>query len=106
MSDRLSQSKKRDAKRRYAQLTAAIGRVIAEWDPYSLLAHGAPSDEFDSEVSSVAAQVKSIKSELDAALVISRVFSSSFEPQLFTPEACTAVGKRLHTELTAHGFVA
>ena len=35
-----------------------VTRVIAEWDPYALLAGGAPRDEFDAEIASVATQVQ------------------------------------------------
>jgi hypothetical protein len=93
-------------KQQYRELLALVTRVIAEWDPYALLAGGAPRDEFDAEIASVVTQVQRIKSAADAAHVVSRVFSSSFEPDLFTPEACAQVGKRLFAELQARGFVA
>jgi hypothetical protein len=86
-------------------LLALVSAVIGEWDPYALLAGGAPRDEFDQEVSSVMAQVSRIKSATDAAHVISRVFSSSFESGPFIPEACAKVGERLFAELHAQGFI-
>jgi hypothetical protein len=92
-------------KRRYEELSTLVAAVIVEWDPYALLAGGAPRDEFDLEVSSVVTQVPRIKSATDAAHVISRVFSSSFEQGPFTPEACAKVGQRLFAELQARGFV-
>jgi hypothetical protein len=93
-------------KRQYRELLALVTAVIAEWDPYALLAGGAPPDEFDAEVASVVTQVSRIKSAADAAHVVSRVFSSNFEPEPFTPEACAQVGKRLFAVLQARGFVA
>jgi hypothetical protein len=92
-------------KRQHEELSGIVAAVIAEWDPYSLLAGGAPRDEFDPEVSSIVRQVSRIKSATDAAHVISRVFSSSFEQKQFRPEACATVGQRLFAELQAHGFV-
>jgi hypothetical protein len=93
-------------KKQHRELLALVTRVIAEWDPYALLAGGAPRDEFDAEIASVVTQVPRIKSATDAADIVSRVFSSSFEPDLFTPEACAQVGKRLFAELRARRFVA
>ena len=91
-------------KKQYQELVALVARVIKEWDPYVLLATGAPSDEFDNEVSLIVAQVQKITSPIVAAESISRIFSSSFEPELFTPEACAQVGKRLFAELKRHGY--
>ena len=83
-----------------------VARVIAEWDPYSLLAEVAPHNEFDAQVASVVSQIPRITSATDATHVVSRTFSSSFEPDVFTPEVCAKVGKRLFAELEAHGFLA
>jgi hypothetical protein len=87
------------------ELAALVTRVVAEWDPYALLSNGSPNDEFDGEVASIVRQCSRIKSSTDAAHVISRVFASSFEPELFTAEACAQVGSRLFAELRTHGFV-
>jgi hypothetical protein len=92
-------------KRRYQELFALVGEVIRDWDPYELIAGGSPIDEFDSEISSVTAQVSRIKSATDAIRTISCVFSSSFEPQHFTPEACRTVGEKLFLKLQAHDVV-
>jgi hypothetical protein len=82
-----------------------VGSVIREWDPYSLIAGGAPADEFDSEIASVVAQIPRIKTEEEAALVLSRVFSSAFEAERFTLEDCTEAGKRLFAALLVSGLV-
>lgn len=82
-----------------------VGTVIRAWDPYSLLALGAPKDEFDSEIASVVGQIQRIRSAEDAALVISRTFSSAFEPPLFTSEYCQEVGRDLFAALVEHGFI-
>ena len=93
-------------KQQYEDLVALVKHVISEWDPYALLASGSPHDEFDSEVASIVAQFPSIKSASDAAHVISRVFSSQFEPTNFTQESCADIGKRLFAALRYGGFVA
>jgi hypothetical protein len=79
--------------------------IIHEWDPYSLLAGGAPADEFDSEIASVVKQIPRIKSQQDAALAISRVFSSAFEKERFTPNDCAAIGTKLYDALLQHRLV-
>jgi hypothetical protein len=71
-------------KAKYKLAIQVVGRVIHEWDPYSLLESGCPNDEFDTEIASVVSQMSRIKSAEDAAHVLSRVFSSAFEPDKAT----------------------
>lgn len=101
----VSRADRKVGKRHYQELFALVAAVIREWDPYSLLAGGAPSDEFDAEIASVTAQVSRIGSPTDAAHVISRVFSSSFEAERFSPEVCRAVGETLYLKLRDQGVV-
>ncbi len=93
------------AKERYRELSALVREVVIEWNPYDLLGRGAATDEFDSEIAHIVAQVRKIQSEADATSVVSGVFSAAFEPQSFTVEACAAVGERLFARLRAAGFV-
>lgn len=80
--------------------------VIREWDPYGLLKDGAPIDEFDHEISSVAADLGRIKTAMDAAHAVARVFSSSFgDHTRFSPEACASVGEKLFSRLRERGCV-
>lgn len=89
----------------YRELLALVNRVIAEWDPYALLANGVPRDEFDHEVALVVAQVPRINSAPEAARVIAEVFSSAFEPKSFGAEACAPAGDHLFAELKRNGFI-
>jgi hypothetical protein len=89
----------------YDKIVAIVDRVIRRWDPYGLLAGGAPSDEFDQEVAMVAARAKQIKTEADSIVVLSAVFSSQFEQELFTPERCASPGSELFRELKGAGFL-
>ncbi len=89
----------------YKLAIQVVGTVIRAWDPYDLLAYGCPMDEFDGEIARVVTQISQIKSSQDAAFAISRVFSSSFERDLFTPDACTDVGAELFKALSDNGFV-
>ena len=96
----------REAKRRgREEIFETVRKVIHEWDPYDLLAGGAPDDEFDSEISAVIRQLDRIRSSRDACHVISRVFSSSFEPELFQIEHCQSVGLRLYEALAERGII-
>ena len=83
-----------------ARLTAAVRQLVHEWDPYGLLAGGAPLDEWDGEIASLVAQAYWIGSPADGALAVSKVFSSAFQPEGFSPSDCAAVGARLHAVVT------
>lgn len=98
----MSQNEKQCRKRKkveYAVAFDAVRTVIHQWDPYSLLAHGCPADEFDSGIKAVVRQLNRIVSQQDAAYVVSRVFSSSFEPEGFRFEDCQVVGEELYRVL-------
>ena len=85
-------------------LCEAVRRVVREWDPLGLLAGGAPEDEWDGEVNALVKQVPRIRSEKDAAHAVSRVFSS-LDPQRFTPDGCSEVGRALYAALREAGVV-
>jgi hypothetical protein len=89
----------------YKRALEVVGSVIREWDPYALIAGGAPADEFDSEIAAVVTQIPRIKTEREGALVLSRVFSTAFEAERFTPEQCLEAGKKLFTALVANDLV-
>lgn len=83
----------------YKLALQVVSEVIRAWDPYSLLAGGCPTDEFDSEIASVVAQIPRIKSEQDATHALSRIFSSAFEPERFKPDDCAETGGQLFSAL-------
>ena len=105
MNEMVRQAAAKMKKASYKQALQVVGSVVREWDPYSLIAGGAPEDEFDSEIAGVVAQIPRIKTEKEAILALSRVFSSAFEAEHFTPGKCTEVGKKLFAALSANGFV-
>jgi hypothetical protein len=90
----------------YDRAFAVVREVIHEWDLYALIGGGAPADEWDSKIASLVAQIPRIKSENDAAHVVSRVFSSAFQPEGFRPAGCAEVGSRLYSSLIDSGFLA
>jgi hypothetical protein len=102
MARRAATKMKKAANKRAREI---VGSVVREWDPYGLLACGAPADEFDSEIAAVVTQIPRIKTEKEAVLALSRVFSSAFEAERFTPEDCTTAGKKLFAVLSASGLL-
>lgn len=94
-----------NTKHDYKLALDTVRAIIQEWDPYELLKTGAPSDEFDSEIASIASQIPQIQSSHDATQVMSRVFSSNFEPHLFKPESCSDVGEKLYQALETEGLL-
>jgi len=90
---------------KYQRMWDVTATVIKDWDPYRLLAGGAPTGEFDHEVALIVAQISRIHSAADAARAVSRVFASSFEADRFTVEMCSDVGKKLYASLSEQGFI-
>jgi hypothetical protein len=82
-----------------------VSAVIRDWGPYGLPASGCPADEFASEITSVVVQIPRIKSKQDATFALSRVFSSAFEPERFTPNDCAVAGANLFAALSVNGLL-
>ena len=101
-------SKDRNAagREKYEQMWVVTAEVIREWDPYRLLGEGAPTDAFDQQITAVVAQIPLIHSAADAALAVSRVFSSGFESQYFSVDACAEVGEKLFSALSERDLTA
>jgi hypothetical protein len=51
-------------------------------------------------------EIPRINSQEDAACAVSRVFSSRFQPDGFSPADCAAVGSRLFSSLADYGLLA
>ena len=89
----------------YGKTMQVIGGVIRKWDPYSLIAGGAPANEFDPQVSSLMTYVDKFRSREDVVNALSAVFSRAFDPAKFTPAYCAAPGSEIHEELIRHGLI-
>lgn len=89
----------------YRNAFQIVRSVIAEWDPFSLILGGAPTDEFDGEVTTLLTCIRGIHNSHDAAAAVSSVFSASFEPEAFPLEACSEVGAKLFARLSEAGLV-
>ncbi len=86
-------------RREYEKAIEIVGGVIRAWDPYSLIAEGAPADEFDDQIVKITARVPTFRSPSDAALAISDVFSASFGPESFSVTDCSEPAQQIFTEL-------
>ena len=80
---------------------AAIKAIINEWDPEGLIAIGAPDDEYDVEINSIAWSGYRIKDAETAAQVVREVFDHYFWPHTVAPVDEFDVG-----ESEADGFYA
>ena len=81
-----------------------VSNVVRSWDPYCLIGSGAPADEFDAEIGRLVARIPHITSSAAAAAAISDVFSTAFEPKLFSPAQCAAPAEKLFARLSAAGL--
>lgn len=90
---------------KYQQMWDLTADVIRKWDPYGLLAGGAPPDEFDHEIASLVAQIPRINSAADATLAVSRIFGSNFDSGSFPADSCRDVGKELFATLQEKGLL-
>jgi hypothetical protein len=81
-----------------------VGAVVRAWDPYNLLAGGAPQDEFDGELAKLATHIPHIHSAADATQAVSIVFSKAFGSE-FAPVSCAEVGEKLFNALAEAGLL-
>ena len=86
-------------RRDYERAIEIIGAVIRAWDPYNLIAEGAPTDEFDDQIARITAKVPTFHRTEEIARVISDVFSASFCPDSFTPTNCFIPAQEIFMEL-------
>jgi hypothetical protein len=80
---------------KYRQVTTfeIVKKIIDEWDPYGLLLAGSPLDEFDGESRSISNKISKENSVNDIAIIISKVFSNSFEP--FSVDECMNIAEKI-----------
>jgi|SRR5688572_7250886 len=88
----------------YEQAFALIRDVISSWDPYCLVASGAPQDEFDGEIARILARLRGAKSGTDVAEAISIVFSEAFG-ESFDVGSCTEVGRQIYSRMAVAGLL-
>lgn len=76
-----------------------VKRAINAWDPYGLLACGAPSNEFDLATMLVCARIHPGSSVDEIARVLSVVFSDMFTARDFSIEACRPTAEVIYKGL-------
>ncbi len=80
MSARAEKDHHKRLKREARARMALVERVLCELDPYSLLAGGAPADEYSPEAALIAARWKDGMSLEALATAIESVWTAQFDP--------------------------
>jgi hypothetical protein len=75
-----------------------VKESVDHWNPYGLLPD-IPNDEFNSESRSIALKIDLDSTVEEIAIIVSKVFSSSFEVKYFHKEDCMEVAQIIHDEL-------
>lgn len=83
----------------YEKAVEIIGSAIRTWDPYCLIAEGAPIDEFDGQIAKITARIPGFHSPEGVAQALSDVFASSFGPDAFSAADCSAAAQQIFSEL-------
>ena len=86
-------------RREYEKAMEIVGGVIRSWDPYCLIAEGAPLDEFGDQISRITARAPDFRSPMDVAQAISDVFSASFGQDTFSVSECLVPARQVFTAL-------
>jgi hypothetical protein len=89
----------------YDQTFQLVREVIASWDPYSLIAGGAPPDEFDDEVARLVARLRGATSSTDVAEAVLRIFGEAFGESGFDVGSCSEVGQQIYSRISAAGLL-
>ena len=89
----------------YDQAFQLVREVIASWDPYSLIAGGAPLDEFDVEVARLLAHLRGATSSTEVAEAVLNVFGETFGESGFDVGSCAEVGQQIYSRMSAAGLL-
>ena len=89
----------------YDAALLVVREVLSAWDPYRLMANGAPTDEFDDEAARVLAKIDGVHSPYDATEVLSAVFGAAFGAAGFDHNKCAGAGEALFAKLVEARFV-
>jgi hypothetical protein len=88
-------------------LLALVKQELAKWHAEPWWPIDPEDPEFDREAQSIVKQLGRVASKKDAALCLSRVFTSSFySKKEFSPESCAHAGSSLFQRLVAEGYLA
>jgi hypothetical protein len=69
----------------YGSLYAAVSRLLREADPVSLIAIGAPDDEYDPEVSTILPRLREARAAVDVQRIVHEEFVRWFGADLIGP---------------------
>jgi hypothetical protein len=88
----------------YDQALTICRNAVAQWDPFSLLAAGAPTDEYDLEISSLVPKLRNARTPSDIAIAIAEVFGSTFGAAV-VPDECAIVAAEIYARLDSAGLL-
>jgi hypothetical protein len=88
----------------YDQALTICRAAVTQWDPFSLLAGGAPADEYDLEVVSLVPKLRNARSSSDVATAIAEVFGGSFGTSV-GPDECANVAAGIYAHLDSAGLL-
>jgi hypothetical protein len=91
--------------RDYRKAIEIVRAEISAWDPYALLAGGAPVDEFDAEVSEIVAGLAGTRTAGELASLVANVFRASFDDSSFDVATCSDVASRIMRALDERSIV-
>jgi|LSQX01.2.fsa_nt_gb hypothetical protein len=84
-------------------MTTAIfkltSKIINEWDPYGLLALGAPDDEYEAEIKEIINAWADVSTPEELAKEINRVMNWYFGKLYYNKEQSLTVAKKLFAAL-------
>jgi hypothetical protein len=93
-------------RRQYERAVQIVGYVIHKWDPYGLLASGAPADEFSDEIARIVVAASKAQGPNDLADALSAILSQAFEPHAFTPADCLFHASKIFYRLRDEKLIA
>ena len=77
-----------------------VRQIINRWDPESLLAGGAPDDEYEFEIGKIVDGVLACKDELELMVVIKMTFSEAFGYE-YPVDECLPVARSIWVKLSS-----
>jgi Domain of unknown function (DUF1871) len=89
----------------YDQAIAICRDAIAQWDPFALLAGGAPADEYDLEISKLVPKIRDARASSDVAIAISAIFGDSFGHALHRSGESINVAAEIYNRLRSAGLL-
>jgi hypothetical protein len=89
----------------YDRAIAVTREVVHAWDPYDLIAGGAPADEFDDEIARMVARLPKIADPATAGQHVEDIFTAQFGRGVLDRKEADAIGERWFAALRQAGLL-